>query len=94
MSRESRTLNATRLHLSLLMYRRGLMALIISLILSTVLGLLIFRIYVTMPERSYYATSGVTPPIKLKALLAPNSSSVPLLAPDPPTDRCTKRDTE
>jgi intracellular multiplication protein IcmM len=67
-------------------YRRGLVALILSLVLSCVFGGSIFYIYMHLPERDYYATSGVTPPVKLQARLTPNESSVALLEPDPPTD--------
>lgn len=68
------------------MYRNSMTALIFSLLLSLILGLLIFRIYVKIPERDYYATSGITSPVKLTAMLTPNYSSEALLEPDPPTD--------
>lgn len=64
-------------------YRRGLVALIISLLLSTILGVCIFYKYVSKPERDYYATSGETPPVKLKSMSTPNMSSTALLDPDP-----------
>lgn len=67
-------------------YRRGLISIIISLVLSTVLGILMFYVYLTEPERDYYATNGVTPPVKLTSMTTPNASSRALLEPDPPTD--------
>ncbi|STY30652.1 Component of the Dot/Icm secretion system. inner membrane protein [Legionella wadsworthii] len=67
-------------------YRRGLTALIISLFLNCILGLLIIYTHLTEPERDFYATSGVTPPIQLKPLLAPNYSPNALLPPDPPAE--------
>lgn len=67
-------------------FRRGLVSLIISLGLSCILGILLFYVYLSRPERDFYATSGVTPPIKLTPMLNPNMSSQALLPPDPPTD--------
>jgi intracellular multiplication protein IcmM len=67
-------------------FRRGLISVIVSLGLSCLLGLLMFYVYLTEPERDFYATSGVTPPIKLAPMLAANMSSQALLPPDPPTD--------
>jgi intracellular multiplication protein IcmM len=67
-------------------YRRGLTALNISLVLSSIFGLLLFYMYLTEPERDFYATSGVAPPIQLQPLLAPNYSSNALLPPDPPAE--------
>lgn len=66
--------------------RRGLMALIFSLTLSLAFALLLFYMYLTEPERDYYATNGETPPLKLKMLTSPNMSSQALLEPDPPTE--------
>jgi intracellular multiplication protein IcmM len=67
-------------------YRRGLIVLIFSLSLSSLIILLIAYIYINEPERDYYATSGIAPPVKLKSMPTPNMSSQPLLNPDPPTD--------
>jgi intracellular multiplication protein IcmM len=64
-------------------YRRGLTFLILSLLLSGALGGVIAKIYLNEPERDYYATSGITPPIKLTPMLTPNMSSQALLDPDP-----------
>jgi intracellular multiplication protein IcmM len=68
-------------------YRKGLFALNISLVLSGVFGLLLFYRYLTEPERDFYATSGIAPPIQLQPLLTPNYSSNALLPPDPPVER-------
>jgi intracellular multiplication protein IcmM len=67
-------------------YRRGLLALIISLGLSCIFGILLFYIYLSQPERDYYATNGVTPPVKLTAMATANFSPQALLDPDPPTE--------
>lgn len=67
-------------------YRRGLVALILSLGITSIIVLLIFYIYLREPVPDFYATNGVTPPIMLKALQAPNMSSTALLEPDPPND--------
>lgn len=64
-------------------YRRTITALFISLILNAVLGLGLYFAYLIQPEPEFYATSGVTQPLKLTARLAPNELSTALLAPDP-----------
>jgi intracellular multiplication protein IcmM len=71
-------------------YRLGLMALIISMLLNCFFGAMIAYIQLTEPERDFYATSGIAPPIQLKALLTPNYSSSPLLPPDPPAENENK----
>lgn len=67
-------------------YRKGLTALILSLLLSCGLAWGIFNLYKHLPERDYYATSGITFPVQLTALSTRNNSSEALLAPDPPDD--------
>ena len=86
MSRETWALIKRNKNFNVHVYRRGLLLLILSLILSCIFGLLMFHIYINQPERDFYATSGITPPIKLSPLLARNESSKALLDPDPPTD--------
>ncbi len=86
MSRESWALIKEHKNFNVHVYRRGLLMIIISLILSSIIGLLMFYFYLHQPERDFYATSGITPPIKLQPLAAPNESSTALLPPDPPTD--------
>lgn len=66
-------------------YRRGLTFLIISLLLSGALGIFIAKIFLHEPERDYYSTDGVTPPVQLKAMFSRNMSSQALLDPDPAT---------
>lgn len=60
-------------------YRRLITLLSLSTFITLVLLILIARAYLRLPERDYYATSGVTPPIQLTARLEPNFSSAPLL---------------
>lgn len=64
-------------------YRRAVVMMIFSLLLN--IGLIggIYYKLVTMPERDFYATSGIKPPIELKAMATPNYSSKYLLAPAP-----------
>lgn len=68
-------------------YRRGLLVLIVALSLSGLFGILLFYMYVTVPERDFYATNGVIPPILLHAMDTPNMSANALLPPDPPTEK-------
>jgi intracellular multiplication protein IcmM len=67
-------------------YRVGLSFLIFSVVLSILLGLCISYIYLNEPERDFYATSGITPPVKLESMFVPNMSSNSLLDADPPAD--------
>lgn len=83
MSRDTWSLIKNSKRFDVHVYRRGLIALIVSLLLSGILGLVQFYIYLSEPERNYYATSGVAPPIKLTPMLAPNYSTKALLPPDP-----------
>lgn len=57
-----------------------------SIILNIALILGIYQKLVNVVEPSYYATSGVKPPIQLKGLSHPNYSSTALLPPDPIDD--------
>jgi intracellular multiplication protein IcmM len=70
-------------------YRMAGKLLVISLIINLLLILLIYYLFYNRAERDYYASSGVTPPVLLKALAEPNKSSQYLLAPVP-----TKNETE
>lgn len=65
------------------MYRRGLSFLLVSLVLNVILGVLIVNVFLQKPERDFYATDGITPPVQLTPLLTRNMSPQPLLAPDP-----------
>ncbi|KTD24578.1 MULTISPECIES: type IVB secretion system protein IcmM/DotJ [Legionella] len=71
-------------------YRIGGTSLVISLILNLLLVLGIYYLYFHEPERDFYATSGVTPPVLLNPLDEPNYSSTPLLPPDPIDDDSEK----
>ncbi|MGC1182511.1 type IVB secretion system protein IcmM/DotJ [Legionella sp.] len=86
MNRESWELIKNSKIFNVNIYRRGLVILIISLVLSCILGILLFYLYFEKPERDYYATNGVTPPVKLKSMMTSNKTSRALLDPDPPTD--------
>lgn len=86
MSRESWALIKQKKSFNVNAYRRGLAVLIFSLILSSALSAFIFLRYLAIPERDYYATSGIAPPVQLKVMFAPNLSSQALLDADPPTD--------
>lgn len=91
MSREAWSLIKNNKNFNVHVYRRGLVVLIISLTLSCVLGLFLFYVYMRQPEPDYYATSGVTSPIKLLAITEPNNSPYALLPPDPPEGNEEKR---
>ncbi len=86
MSLESWSLIKQNKKFNVNIYRRGLVALIISLILSGLMAGYIFYIYLHLPENDYYATSGIVAPVMIKSMSTPNESSEPLVDPDPPTD--------
>jgi intracellular multiplication protein IcmM len=86
MSRESWYLIKHNKNFNVNVYRRGLLLIIISVIISCIIGILMFYVYLNQPERDYYATSGIAPPIKLNGLTAPNETANPLLPPDPPVE--------
>jgi len=64
-------------------YRRCLLVLVGSMAVNIVLLVGVYFVYFSEPERDYYATSGVTPPIQLTAYLTPNYAGNALLPPDP-----------
>ena len=86
MSRETWALIKNNKNFNVHVYRRGITLLIGSLCLSGLFSVLMFYEYLDQPERDYYATSGVTSPIKLTSMLTPNNSPQALLEPDPPPD--------
>ena len=90
MNRETWNLIKNNKNFNVHIFRRGLFVLVASLSLSCIITLLLFYVYITEPERDYYATDGVTPPVKLNSLLARNLSATALLAPDPPSDLSEK----
>lgn len=67
-------------------YRRGSKYLIVSGCINLLLCLIIYYLHLHQPERDFYATSGITPPIKLNPLNEPNYTGTALLAPDPTND--------
>lgn len=64
-------------------YRRVSFMVFVSLLLNLLLGCGIYYSYFNQPARQYYATSGVTPPVRLAPRDAPNYSAQALLPPDP-----------
>ena len=60
-------------------YRGALTALLISIALNVLLGLGIYYTYFNRPEPDFYATNGITAPVELNSMDAPNNSSNPLL---------------
>jgi intracellular multiplication protein IcmM len=63
-------------------YRRAGTYLLASSFINVLLLFLIMYVHFTAPERSMYATSGITPIVELTPLSSPNTSSEPLLATD------------
>ena len=57
--------------------------LVISVLISLLLGVAIGYRYFHQPEQHFYATNGFTAPIELNPLSAANDSQNPLLPPDP-----------
>ncbi|MCH9756822.1 MAG: type IVB secretion system protein IcmM/DotJ [Gammaproteobacteria bacterium] len=60
--------------------------LVLSLLISVLLGVGLFYTYLHMPDRRYYATNGVVPPSELTAMEEPNETSTALLVADPVID--------
>lgn len=58
-------------------------ALVFSLIINVVLGVVIWQTYLYQPKRHFYITNGMVPPTEVIPLDARNMSSVPLLGNDP-----------
>ena len=70
---------------NVLIYRKLGSILVFSLVHNVMLCILVSRIYFSRPDIAFYSTDGVTPPVEIEALAAPNDSSVPLLKSDPPS---------
>lgn len=64
-------------------YRRACTLVIGSLVINLALISGIYYAYFNQPEREYYASNGVTPPMLLSPRDTPNDSSAALLPPDP-----------
>ena len=71
-------------------YRKAGSFLLLSITLNLIFGVLFYFLYFSQPEPDYYATSGVTSPVKLTRLDSPNKTSVPLLASEPENDEPPK----
>lgn len=69
-----------------IVYRKLLSVIIISIAFNVILCTAIMFTYFNRPIREYYATSGITPPIQLKGLQQPNYLSEALLTPDVKSD--------
>ncbi len=67
-------------------FRRAGTALFVSAIINLCLGGAIYYVYFGEPGHDFYATNGVTPPVKLTSMDAPNNTSVALLANDDDND--------
>jgi intracellular multiplication protein IcmM len=90
MSSETWTLIKNSKNFNVRILRRGSSVLIASLVLNLIFGVSIFYRYLHLPPRDYYATSGITPPVMLTALKAPNYTAQALLPPDPPIENVEK----
>ena len=62
----------------------------VSVIFSLLLSLAIYQIYFGQHGHDYYSTDGVTPPVALTSMDAPNNSAYPLLANDQNIDNNTR----
>ncbi len=71
-------------------FRKTCNALIASITLSVLLSIGIHYVYFIQPDRNYYATSGVTPPVQLTDMDDPNYSAYPLLADEQVADTTIK----
>ena len=71
-------------------YRRIGTTLFVSLVLNVLTGGAIYYVYMNKSPHDFYATSGITPPVRLTAMAAPNYSSNALLANDQISDNNNK----
>jgi intracellular multiplication protein IcmM len=71
-------------------YRNMMTLIIASQVLNVLFCLAVTYAHLQQPERTFYATSGIIPPIKLNPLDAPNESAEALLPPDPVSDDETR----
>jgi intracellular multiplication protein IcmM len=86
MSRSTWAQIKLRRYFNVNVYRRGLTVLIGSLLLSVLMTIVIAYMYLNEPERDYYATSGIAPPVKLQPMVTPNMTTQPMLKSDPEMD--------
>lgn len=82
MSRDTWNLIKQSNRFYIITYRRICNIFFVSVILNLLLGLAVYYNYFKRPEHAFYATNGITYPDALIPIDAPNSSSVPLLAPE------------
>lgn len=61
------------------LYRKLGSMLVLSVALNVMLCILASFVYFSRPDFEFYSTDGVSPPVRLQQLNAPNESSVPLL---------------
>lgn len=71
-------------------FRKTTKVLIISVFLNIVCLIGIFYKFLTLPDPDFYATNGVTAPIPLKSMNAPNMTSQSLLEEDQPDEITVK----
>ena len=71
-------------------YRKTGYILLFSIIVNLIFVFSIYYIYFNQSINDFYATSGMTSPIKLTFLDSPNNTSSPLLANDPETENENK----
>ena len=71
-------------------YRRLLFMIMLSLSVSALLGMSIVYVYFNQPPRAFYATNGITSPMLLHSLNAPNQTANFLLAEEPPSTEAAK----
>lgn len=71
-------------------YHWVLNTLILSICINAVIGFLIYYFYFHQNHPDFYATSGVTAPIQLIPMDAPNNGSVALLPNDPDNENDVK----
>ncbi|NCT56285.1 MAG: hypothetical protein GW760_01025 [Legionella sp.] len=64
-------------------FRFSQSALVFSLVINVVLGVVIWHTYLYQPKRHFYITNGMVPPTEVIPLDARNMSAVPLLGNDP-----------
>ena len=86
MSRNTWSLIKQAKNFNVRIFRVGLAMLTVALLFSATFAVLIFYVYIRQPERDYYATSGIAPPVQLKSMMTPNMSSHALLDSDPSTE--------
>lgn len=71
-------------------YRKVITAITASQVINVILCLGVIYVYFNQPARTFYATSGITPPIELTPMDTPNYSAEALLPPDPVNEEGNK----